>query len=204
MSKRKNSVRSLATIVGEIRGTMRNDVANIIKRGTLLQEAKDQFEHGQWLPWLQDNLGMEERSAQRAMAAAKFAAKFDNLSDLQLSKSALYELSAGDEYPPKVIKAVLKEAKSKLVDAQRVYDIDAELNPPPRVPETDDLPKRPPEADAPAPAPAPAPSWAEAEKILDGPPPNCRRPYRRNRRCRSFWLSSTPPLSRLANCRPNR
>jgi hypothetical protein len=42
MSKRpKNSVRSLATIVGEIHGTLRNDIASIIKRGELLQEAKD-------------------------------------------------------------------------------------------------------------------------------------------------------------------
>jgi hypothetical protein len=34
-------VRSLATIVGEIHGTLRNDIASIIKRGELLQEAKD-------------------------------------------------------------------------------------------------------------------------------------------------------------------
>jgi hypothetical protein len=64
--KQKNSVRSLTTIVGEIRGTFRNDIANIIKRGQLLQEAKDQLDHGEWLPWLQDKFEMDERTAQRA------------------------------------------------------------------------------------------------------------------------------------------
>jgi hypothetical protein len=106
--KQKNSSRSLTTIVREIRGTFRNDIANIIRRGNLLQEAKDQLPHGEWLPWLQDNFEMDERTAQRAMAAAKFAAtKSANVSDLNLTKSALYELSS-NEYPPKVVRAALK------------------------------------------------------------------------------------------------
>jgi len=59
-------------------------------------------------PWLQDNFEMDERTAQRAMAAAKFAAtKSANVSDLNLTKSALYELSS-NEYPPKVVRAALK------------------------------------------------------------------------------------------------
>jgi hypothetical protein len=166
-TKPKAAARSLATIVGEIRKTLRNDIGNIIKRGELLQEAKDQLEHGQWLPWLEENFSMEERTAQRAMAAAKFAAKYDNVTDLRLTKSALYELSTGD-YPPKVIKAVLKEAASKQVNHWRVDEINDELNPPKPepiedFPESDELKER---------LRAEAELDAEMEKILDGPPPD--------------------------------
>jgi hypothetical protein len=159
MSRQKNAVRNLATIVGEIKKTLRNDIGNIIKRGELLQEAKDQLEHGQWLPWLEENFEMDERTAQRAVAVAKFASKYDSLSDLHLTKSALYELSSGD-YPAKVIKAALKEAESKQVNDSRLYEINEELNPPePEPVEDDDIP----EADG---------AEAEAEEILDGPPPD--------------------------------
>jgi Protein of unknown function (DUF3102) len=165
----ENSSRSLTTIVREIRGTFRNDIANIIRRGNLLQEAKDQLPHGEWLPWLQDNFEMDERTAQRAMAAAKFAAtKSANVSDLNLTKSALYELSS-NEYPPKVVRAALKEAKTKLVDHLRVYEINEELYPPPPPPETDELEKR-------AETDEFISAEAEAEAILDGPPPSLPPP----------------------------
>jgi hypothetical protein len=42
----KTPARSLPTIVTEIRQTFHNDIANLIKRGNLLIEAKDQLE--QW------------------------------------------------------------------------------------------------------------------------------------------------------------
>jgi hypothetical protein len=203
--KQKNSVRSLTTIVGEIRGTFRNDIANIIKRGQLLQEAKDQLGHGEWLPWLQDKFEMDERTAQRAMSAAKFAAKYDSVSDLHLKKSALYELSSGDdEYPPKVVKAVLKEAKSKVVDVTRILEINDELNPPPPepiedAPETDELQM---------PFRAEAETEAEAEEILDGPPPDLPPPIEPAPLvpfvlsqlplvCRSTWSRYRPSSGRL-------
>ena len=36
--------------------------------GGALQDAKDQVSHGQWLPWLQVQIGLEPRTAQRLMA----------------------------------------------------------------------------------------------------------------------------------------
>jgi hypothetical protein len=170
MNNRKHnaSARSLPTIIAAIRKTFRNDIANIIRRGELLQEAKDQLGHGQWLPWLEDNFSMDERTAQRAMAVAKFAAKYDSLSDLRLKKSALYDLISGD-YPEKVINAVLNEAKSKTVNHLRVWGINGELNPPPKPQPVEDIP----ETGATDVTPANE-QWlndgAEAEKILDGPP----------------------------------
>jgi hypothetical protein len=159
MSKQKNAVRTLAILVGEIRKTLRNDIANIIKRGELLQEAKDQLEYGKWLPWLEENFDMDERTAQRAMAVAKFASKYDSLSDLHLTKSALYELSSGD-YPERVINAALKEAESKQVNDSRLYEINEELNPEPEPEPVEDLPETDEQAEA----------EAEAEDIFDGPP----------------------------------
>jgi hypothetical protein len=54
--------------------------------GRLLIEAKDLLDHGQWLPWLRDHCQVPERSAQRYMDLAVFAAdtKSDNLADLAL------------------------------------------------------------------------------------------------------------------------
>jgi hypothetical protein len=164
-TKPKAAARSLTTIVGEIRETLRNDIGSIIARGNLLQEAKDQLEHGQWLPWLEENFLMDERTAQRAMAAAKFAAKYDNVSGLHLTKSALYELSSED-YPAKVVKAVLKEAKSAIVSHQKVWEINERLNPRKPEPVEDwraELERREQEQ---------AEAEAEAEKLLDGPPPD--------------------------------
>jgi hypothetical protein len=165
----KAPAHSLATIVAEIRRTFRGDIANIIKRGNLLQEAKDQLERGQWPPWLEENFLMDERTAQRAMAAAKFAAKYDNLSDLRLTKSALYELSSED-YPTKVVKAVLNEAKSVIVSHQRVWEINGDLNPPePEAVEDWDAEIKRREQEQ-------AEAEAEAEKLLDGPPPDLSPP----------------------------
>ena len=61
-----------------------DDNNNIITRGKLFQEAKDRLEHGQWLPWLEENFHMTDKTAERAMAVARFADKFDNLSNLDL------------------------------------------------------------------------------------------------------------------------
>jgi hypothetical protein len=170
MNRKHNaSARSLPTIVAAIRKTFRNDIANIIRRGELLEEAKDQLDHGRWLPWLEDNFSMDERTAQRAMAVAKFAAKYDNLSDLHLTRSALYELSSGD-YSAKVIKTVLNEAKSKVVNHLRVWGINGELNPPPKPKPVEDIPPESGTDVTPAYNAAEVQAMAEAEKILDGPP----------------------------------
>jgi hypothetical protein len=121
--------RPLATIVGEIRGTFRADVGNVIRRGELLIEAKEQVEHGQWLAWLDQNFEMDDRTAQRAMAAAEFAAKYDTVSILNLSVSALYDLSAGCRSLD-VVAAAMAEAATKPVNRPRLWGIVGELAPP--------------------------------------------------------------------------
>jgi Protein of unknown function (DUF3102) len=46
-------------------GPIRDDICNIIRRGELLQQAKDQVEHGGWLTWLETNFNWDEEMAQR-------------------------------------------------------------------------------------------------------------------------------------------
>jgi hypothetical protein len=58
--------------------------------------AKEDVDHGQWLPWLREKFGWDERTAQRYVGVAKVF-KSDSVSDLRtltIDASALYLLSA--------------------------------------------------------------------------------------------------------------
>jgi hypothetical protein len=114
--------RDLATIVTKIKRTFRDDICNIIGRGQFLQRAKDQIEHGEWARWLETNFNWDQEMAQRAISVAKFAAKYDTVSALNLSKGVLYGLAAGG-FPDKVVKAVLREATSVPIKIERLYEL---------------------------------------------------------------------------------
>ena len=91
----KAESRDVATIVTKIKRTFRDDICNIIRRGELLQQARDQIEHDGWLTWLETNFNWDEHMAQRAMSVAKFAAEYDTASALNLTKGVLYGLASG-------------------------------------------------------------------------------------------------------------
>ena len=114
--------RDLAMIVTKIKRTFRDDICNIIRRGELLQQAKDQIEHDGWLTWVETNFNWDEQMAQRALSVAKFAAKYDTMSALNLTKGVLYGLAAGG-FPDKVVKTLLKEATSGPIKIERLYEI---------------------------------------------------------------------------------
>ena len=118
----KAEPRDVATIVTKIKRTFRDDICNIIRRGELLQQGKYQIEDGGWLIWLETNFNWNEEMAQRAMSVAKFAAKYDTVSTLNLTKGVLYGLAAGG-FPDKVVKAVLKEATSGPIRIERLHEI---------------------------------------------------------------------------------
>jgi DUF3102 family protein len=124
----KAEPRDLATIVTTIKRTFRDDICNIIRRGELFQQAKDQIEHGRWLMWVETNFNWDEQMAQRAMSVAKFAAKYDTVSALNLTKGVLYGLASGS-FPDKVVKAVLKEATSGPIKIERLYEITRKRQP---------------------------------------------------------------------------
>ena len=125
--KANAEARDLATIVIKIKRTFRDDICNIIRRGELLQQGKDQIEDG-WLTWLETNFNWDEEMAQRAMSVAKFAARYDTVSALNLTKGVLYGLAAGG-FPDKVVKAVLKEATSGPIRIERLYEITRKRQP---------------------------------------------------------------------------
>jgi hypothetical protein len=118
----KAEPRELATIVSKINRTFRDDISNIIRRGELLQQAKDHIENGGWLTWLETNFNWDEQMAQRAMSVAKFAARHDTASALNLTKGVLYGLAAGG-FPDRVVKAVLREATSRPIKIERLYEL---------------------------------------------------------------------------------
>ena len=55
---------------GEIFESYRSALQHAFIVGELLNEAKEQFEHGDWTPWIEQNLRFDPRTAQRYMQLA--------------------------------------------------------------------------------------------------------------------------------------
>lgn len=84
---------------------LRAGVEHAARAGALLTEAKGQVPHGQWLPWLDDNFGLSERSAQNYMRLSRKLAelpesKAQRVADLPL-RDALELLAEPKETPSK-------------------------------------------------------------------------------------------------------
>jgi hypothetical protein len=69
------SQRSIDQITLEINFYKAQTAQNIIEIGKRLIEAKQQLQHGEWIPWLREKVDFTERSAQRFM---KIAQEFSN------------------------------------------------------------------------------------------------------------------------------
>jgi hypothetical protein len=135
---------------------------------------------------------MHERTAQRYLKAAKFAAKYDTVSYLsaegeetlaveRLSPSAIYAISAddGSTYTKEAIAAILKARKTGAVDEDRAEEIAKSLLPPEEAPsdtsepeamEPSEEPEEPELEESEGPDEVDD-EEKEAEEILDGPPP---------------------------------
>ena len=159
---KKNDIgRTLATIAEEIRARTET-IADVIEIGRLLIEAKGQAEHGEWLPWLEREFDFSDRTAENYMAAHRFAEKFETVSNLKLTLSALYFLARCDR--SRWIEAVLTAAATRrvtrvdawgIVDQIRRTEHGAETEA-----KTDDQRTRETEAER------------AAEEILNGQPPS--------------------------------
>jgi len=120
--------RTLAVIADELHAALKRETADILTIGTLLVEAKAQVGHGKWLSWLKQEFSMSERSAQKYMKAAEFAAKNELSADLDLSPSALYLLSEDSHWEDRCDRddatgAVLKIASEERVDYDRAKEV---------------------------------------------------------------------------------
>lgn len=87
-------VRSIETVTEEIRFYKRQAGGAFLEIGKRLNEAKDMLPHGEWLPWLTNQVAFSERSAQNLMRLAREYGKSAEIADLGASKAlALLALS---------------------------------------------------------------------------------------------------------------
>jgi hypothetical protein len=113
--------RTVDIITSELRVALRRGTTDILTIGSLLAEAKEQIQHGGWLPWLKNELSMSERSAQKYVKAADFAAKYAPGADLNLSPSALFLISRYDQR--EIADAVIEVAREKHLGRDQAKEI---------------------------------------------------------------------------------
>jgi hypothetical protein len=104
---------SLRQRAAKIRQQMRATIPIILEIGRELVAAKEKLDHGRFIKWVEAEVGITRRTAQRYMAAAKFSVgKSDTVS--LLSVGSLYQLSA-KATPTKVVDEVVTKTRSGLV-----------------------------------------------------------------------------------------
>lgn len=69
--RREEQPARLAELVNLIRIELREGVEHAVRAGALLIDAKRVVDHGYWLPWLRENFGLSERSAQNFMKLSR-------------------------------------------------------------------------------------------------------------------------------------
>ncbi len=88
MSEQKAELRPIGTITAEILIYKSQAGSAILEIGKRLIEAKDQMEHGDWLPWLK-TVDFSERAAQRFMKLAREYSNPTLVSDLGATKALI-------------------------------------------------------------------------------------------------------------------
>lgn len=116
----------IAQQIRELVGAVR---VNIIMIGEKLIMAKEQFNHhGEWFPWLEDNFGWTNRTAEKFMTVARaFKSELgsDLNGDLAIEAKALYFLSKSN-IPEEVRQRAITESKDKLITSKDAEQMVAE------------------------------------------------------------------------------
>ncbi len=81
--------RTIETITGEILEAKRAGGEAILTIGRCLIEAKEKLPHGEWLPWLNEQVDLSERTAQKFMKLAREWSNPNTLADLGASKALM-------------------------------------------------------------------------------------------------------------------
>lgn len=81
--------RTIEAITGEILDAKRAGGEAILTIGRCLIEAKDMLQHGEWLPWLNEQVELSERTAQKFMKLAREWSNPNTLADLGASKALM-------------------------------------------------------------------------------------------------------------------
>lgn len=87
----------LAVLAEDTRTRMKRSALDIYHIGANLLEAQNLLAHGEFLPWIQAEFDMSQRSAYKFISVAKaFQGKFAQNANLEISASALYLLASPD------------------------------------------------------------------------------------------------------------
>ena len=81
--------RTIEAITGEILDAKRAGGESILTIGRCLIEAKEMLRHGEWLPWLNEQVELSERTAQKFMKLAREWSNPNTLADLGASKALM-------------------------------------------------------------------------------------------------------------------
>src|SRR5262249_24117701 len=104
-------------------GSLRSCLQHAKEAGDLLLEAKQQVEHGHWLPWLRDNCTMPARTAQAYMRVSKLwpelEAKCASLAHLSFEGAVKFLAAPKSEPPEPEPDPVLVPFESALADFRR-------------------------------------------------------------------------------------
>ena len=107
----------LEQLAASIRERLRTSSRDAIEIGNDLLKAKKTLGHGRFLPWIKDNFGMSERTAERYVALAmRLGSNSDTLSDLPLT--ILHKLAAPST--PDAVIEIAARLKSEEPDAPPV------------------------------------------------------------------------------------
>jgi len=108
--------RTLVNVQQELSDALQRKTRDMLKIGSLLNEAKTLVEHGEWLPWLRRHTALPARTAQQYMAAVAWAdAKNATVAYLDLdylSPGAIYALASG-RYTDETVEQVLAAAATR-------------------------------------------------------------------------------------------
>jgi hypothetical protein len=121
----------LDRLAAKLRTALGRETTNIIEIGKLLIESRKHLDHGEWLPWLEKNFDLSERTAQRYVATAEYiVGKSDTVSDFaSLAPTVLYWLAAG-HYNEQEEAAILAATRKGRVDQDAADAICEKLAPP--------------------------------------------------------------------------
>ena len=92
-----SEVRNIETITGEILDAKRVGGEAILTIGRCLIEAKGMLPHGEWLPWLTEQVELSERTAQKFMRIAREWSNPSALADLGATKALMLLVLPKDE-----------------------------------------------------------------------------------------------------------
>jgi hypothetical protein len=115
----------LRPVAADIKARITRTTQDIIATGCELAKAKEHLDHGQFIAWVESEIGIDRRTAQRYMAAAQFAeGKNDTVS--LLPPSTVHRL-ASKSAPVEVVKQVVaKAAAGTIVSDRAVVEMIAE------------------------------------------------------------------------------